>query len=223
MFGDPHGDFEPVLRAVQTHRPEAVILLGDLQPRQPLETELAAILQATEIWFIHGNHDTDSERYHDNLWGSALRHRNLDGRVQQIAGLLVAGLGGIFRESVWYPRSAATGPSKPAWDSAKDMSRCLKPAERWRGGISLRHRSTIFPDVYRRLESLKADILITHEAPSLHRHGFEAIDRLADGLQVSALVHGHHHEDVDYAARGKESGKRWRAWGVDKGSFLEWA
>lgn len=57
--GDTHGEFQHVIDAVKSHRPEAIIFLGDLQARQPLEIELKEILDLTEIWFIHGNHDTD--------------------------------------------------------------------------------------------------------------------------------------------------------------------
>jgi len=43
-----------------------------------------------------------------------------------------------------------------------------------------------------------ADILVTHEAPSCHRKGFAAIDRLAEALGVKRLFHGHQHEDRAY-------------------------
>ena len=33
FFGDPHGDFRFVLRSVERHRPEAIVLLGDLHVR----------------------------------------------------------------------------------------------------------------------------------------------------------------------------------------------
>ena len=69
--GDTHGQFEHIIEAVQAHRPAAVILLGDVQAKRPLEVELASIRDKTEIWFIHGNHDTDSEANHDHLFGSA--------------------------------------------------------------------------------------------------------------------------------------------------------
>lgn len=59
--GDPHGQFDHIIEAVQEHRPAAVILLGDVQAQRPLEVELASILDKTENWFIHGNHDTDTE------------------------------------------------------------------------------------------------------------------------------------------------------------------
>ena len=46
--------------------------------------------------------------------------------------------------------------------------------------------STIFPDVYDRLSLLGADVLVTHEASSCHKYGFEAIDDLARALGVMA-------------------------------------
>ena len=70
--GDPHGNFTHIVEAVQQHRPEAIVLLGDIQARQPLERELQAISDLTEIWWIHGNHDTDSDTDYDYLFGSAL-------------------------------------------------------------------------------------------------------------------------------------------------------
>lgn len=56
FFGDPHGNFEPVIAAVERFRPEAIVLLGDLQARRPLQVELAPLLDRTEVYFIHGNH-----------------------------------------------------------------------------------------------------------------------------------------------------------------------
>ena len=104
FFGDPHGDFEPVIAAVEGYRPEAIVLLSDLQPRQPLHVALQPILDRTGVWFIHGNHDTDADADYDHLWGSELADRNLHGRIVSIAGYRVAGLGGIFRSKIWDPR-----------------------------------------------------------------------------------------------------------------------
>lgn len=59
--GDTHGNFDHVIEAVYDHQPDAVVLLGDLQAQQPLEVELSDILDKTDVWFIHGNHDTDSQ------------------------------------------------------------------------------------------------------------------------------------------------------------------
>ena len=103
FFGDNHGEFEHVIEAVREHAPPAIVLLGDIQAKKPMEEELAPILGQTEVWFIHGNHDTDSELDYDNLFGSKLADRNLHGRVVEVAGVRIAGLGGIFRGQVWRP------------------------------------------------------------------------------------------------------------------------
>lgn len=98
MFGDVHGDFRHVLPTVEAEKPKAIVLLGDIEAQQPLERELANVLDHTEVWWIPGNHDTDSRENYNNLCGSALADRNLHGRVVEIDGLRVAVLAG-FSES----------------------------------------------------------------------------------------------------------------------------
>ena len=44
ICGDPHGEFGPLIDSVHRHRPEAVVLTGDIQARHPLDEELASIL-----------------------------------------------------------------------------------------------------------------------------------------------------------------------------------
>ncbi|MGJ7567794.1 metallophosphoesterase [Variovorax sp. GB1R11] len=221
IFGDPHGDFAPVIAAVERFRPEAIVLLGDIQARQPLHIELQPILALTEVWFIHGNHDTDSDADYDNLWGSELADRNLHGRIVGIAGYRVAGLGGIFRSKIWDPRRPI---EQAAFQSSDAMRRTMKREERWRDGIARRHRSTIFPDDFQQLlRSGPADILVTHEAPASHPHGWQVIDELAEALSVQLVVHGHHHQNIDYFADGlTTAAASFRAFGVDKGSHLAW-
>lgn len=221
FFGDPHGDFAPVIAAVERFRPEAIVLLGDIQALQPLHVELAPILDKTEVWFIHGNHDTDSDADHDNLWGSELAHRNLHGRVVEIAGYQVAGLGGIFRDKIW---DAARPIEEAAFASADTLCRFMRPEVRWRDGIARRHRSSIFPGDYLQLFlGPPADILVTHEAPAAHLYGWLAIDELAEALGVQVVIHGHHHRDIDYVGEGLLSAAApFRAFGVDKGSHLAW-
>ena len=221
FFGDPHGDLQPVIAAVERLRPEAIVLLGDIQARQPLHIELSPILDLTEVWLIHGNHDTDTDGDFDNLFGSQLADRNLHGRVVEIAGYKVAGLGGIFRSKIWDPRQPV---EEAAFASADSLRQSMRPEERWRDGISRRHHSTIFPDDYQQLlRSPPADILVTHEAPAAHPHGWQAIDELAETLGVQLVVHGHHHQDIDYLAEGMQSASTpFRAFGVDMGSHLAW-
>lgn len=204
--GDTHGCLRHLEEAVLRLRPDALVLLGDIQAKSPLERELAGILDKTEVWWIHGNHDTDSEADYDNLFGSALADRNLHGCVVEVAGVRIAGLGGIFRGRVWHPAE------RMAYESAEDfMARCTEE-DPWRFGLPLRHRSSIFPEEYYRLVGQHADVLVTHEAPSCHPNGFEAIDELARSLGVKAAFHGHHHDRLDYSACW--SGLGFKAYGV---------
>lgn len=221
FFGDPHGDFAPVIAAVERLRPEAIVLLGDIQARQPLHIELRPIMGITEVWFIHGNHDTDSDADYDNLWGSEFSDRNLHGRIVEIAGYKVAGLGGIFRSKIWDPRRPI---AEAAFVSTDALRRSMRPEEQWRDGIARRHRSTIFPDDYQQLlRSGPADILVTHEAPAAHPHGWQAIDELAETLGVQLVLHGHHHQSIDYLAEGLTTAAApFRAFGIDMGSHLAW-
>lgn len=209
ILGDNHGRFDKIIEAVTAMRPEAVISVGDImgdKDIRPLKQELKEIISLTEFWWIPGNHDTDSEAAYDGLFGSTLAHRNFHGRVVMIQGVRFAGLGGVFREKIWMP------PSKPQFQSKPDFLRRAPRADRWRGGIPLKHRSTIFPDVYNGLARERADILITHEAPSCHPHGFQAISELARSLGVKASFHGHHHDSLDYSKAW--SGLGFKAYGV---------
>jgi len=217
MFGDVHGDFGHVMPAVQQEQPDAIIFLGDLQPQRPLQEELADVMALTEVWWIHGNHDTDSRQDHDNLFESALSDRNLHGKVVEIAGLRVAGLGGVFREKSWYPRESAE--IEPSYRSYDELVKAEMDAERWKEyrrqkklglepaglppppliGKALTHKSTIFHSDWMRLYGQRADILVTHEAPTCHPHGFAAIDVLAQSMGVKYLFHGHHHDRLNYS------------------------
>lgn len=186
--GDPHGDFAPIVRAVETYSPQAVVLLGDFNLERSLEKELSAIVEKTEVWFIPGNHDADQDHWYDHLFGSALAHRNLHGRVAEIDGKRVAGLGGVFREKIWMP------PNQAKFPSHKDLLSTCRKGERWRGGIPRKHHASIFWQEYETLWGRRADILVTHEAPSCHRFGFKVLDELAHALGANTVFHGHHHE-----------------------------
>jgi predicted phosphodiesterase len=205
--GDPHGDFTPVIRAVETYSPQAVILLGDCNLERSLEQELSAIHQKTEVWFIPGNHEGDCDHWYDNLFGARQgdrqieavatlgasaplqnSDRNLHGRVVEIDGKRVAGLGGVFRQKIWMP------PTEPKFRSQKDLLYTCNKKDCWRGGIPRKHHVSIFWQDYETLWDKRADILVTHEAPSCHRYGFKELDDLAQALGVKTVLHGHHHE-----------------------------
>lgn len=222
--GDIHGRFSHVLAALErtpmAERPVAIIFLGDLEPQRPLRQEYQRFLDAAvEPWHIHGNHDTDRQDTWQNMIDA--QERNLHGRVVTIAGVRIAGLGGIFRGQVWFPRD---GTQPRLFQSYADYERDLRTkvgvrrrvskmdaiqAEAIPGRVSelsnatlagrlRRHSSTIFPATIEHLAQQRADVLVSHEAPAAHPHGFRAIDDLARAMGVSAVFHGHHHRDRTY-------------------------
>lgn len=190
--GDPHGGSRHIIAAVQRHRPAAMVLLGDVQPTKPLQDELAEILSLTELYWIAGSHDTDSVSEYDHLFGSTLSDRNLHGRAVDVAGVRVAGLGGIFREKVWMP------PAPPIYANAAEFLRASSKEPKWRGGLPLRHRSTIFADDYHALAKLRAEVLVVHGAPGEHPQGNEAYELLAVAMNAKKLFHGHTHNPLPY-------------------------
>ncbi len=194
--GDPHGRFDQINEAARLYEPDAMVILGDLQPPAPLQVVLAEALAHTDIWWIPGNHDTDTDEFYDYLWRSELAGHNLHGRVACIAGLRIGGLGGVFRGQVWMP------DGNPNYYSPSTFMRRVGPSNIWRGGVPRRHRSTIFPSVYSNMLRQKADILVTHEAPSCHKKGFSALDRLSRSLGARWFFHGHQHEDRAYGLQG---------------------
>ena len=104
--GDPHGSFDHINEAALQHKPDAIVILGDMQPPAPLEVVLAGALSVCPVWWIPGNHDSDTDAIYDNIWRSTLAAHNLHGRVANVAGLRIAGRGGVFRGQVWMPEDA---------------------------------------------------------------------------------------------------------------------
>ena len=209
FFGDLHGHFQHVVELVQEEHPDAVILLGDLEPNRPLEVELASILSHTIVRFIHGNHDSDTARSFLHVFGSRLDMWNLHGRVEEICGVRIAGLGGAFRGKIWMP------PDKARWHSYAEFVSSLNAQRPKRvqkelidsmGKKERLHSSSNFPEDFHRLLGENADILVTHEAPSCHPYGFDEIDSLARSLGVSHVFHGHHHENIEYAGTQEKLG-----------------
>ena len=47
--GDPHGEFDYINKTVEKYRPDAIVILGDLQPPEDLETLLAPTLAITQV------------------------------------------------------------------------------------------------------------------------------------------------------------------------------
>jgi len=194
--GDPHGDFKPLIAAVHEHKPEAVILLGDYDLEMPLEVCLQEIVGLTQIWWIAGNHDFETPGKHKNLFHSALADNGLHLKVTEIAGLRVAGLGGIFLGRVWYP------PQSPRWRNKQHYLH-NQPANIRPTAMTLKYQGAIWHDEFEALKTLKADILVTHEAPGSHRHGFDVIGELAVAMGVKRIFHGHLHENYIGTVRSR--------------------
>lgn len=191
FYGDPHGHFEPLVDSVLDQRPEAVVIVGDLGLDEPLFKKLAVIWDLVPggwHWIV-GNHDVEAEHFPYLLH----MENDLGGTMSRLGGHRVAGLGGIFKSSIWYPKGGAEG--EPAtFDSPAEKIRSTARADRWGGGLPLSHRDTIFPSDYQAVARLRCDVLVCHEAPTSHRHGFGAVDDLALATGARLVVHGHHHD-----------------------------
>jgi predicted phosphodiesterase len=193
--GDTHGKHAHVLEAAKQIQPMAIVLLGDLEMSGAAHLELASVCDM--VWWIQGNHDTDSQETCTNLTDSKLAHRCVDGRVVVLPdGTRLAGLGGVFREKIWAP------PLPPIHDSYEAWQATLQPG--WHKRSSqyarerLKHRSTIFQDTYDRLAADEADVLVLHEAPRPHPNGWNALNELARAMRVRQVWHGHHHDRPNY-------------------------
>ncbi|WP_306132008.1 metallophosphoesterase family protein [Roseivivax marinus] len=192
IYGDPHGRWEPLHAAIET-RPRAVIVLGDLaegrDPDGPPRARAAfdaVLASGLQLAFITGNHDAAS----DDLWSVIEDYDNhrIDGRVIEIDGLRIAGLGGVIRGRLW------PGEGEPSYATVAEWIARTPRQERWRGGIPKSHRTSILPWTVESLRNEKADILVTHEAPPPHAHGFQFLNSLAADMGARAIVHGHHHQ-----------------------------
>ncbi len=205
--GDAHGRFDHIVQSAANLQASAVILLGDLEPQKPLYEGLEAM--ADRVWFIHGNHDTDAPASFIRLWDSPLAMRNIDGRVVTLPdGTRLAGLGGVFRQSVWMPSvDSSIEELRALWpQSPADLARATPAQKRWRDGPPLKHWSTIFPGTVAALAAQRCDVLVTHEAPGYHPHGFALLDQLARKMGAKVLLHGHQHDCLDSTSRWQAQG-----------------
>ena len=202
FLGDNHGNFAHVIEQFQAAREQGVtphvVFLGDLECQQPLALELKEIIGDADVWYIPGNHDTDSMQAWEHLATGELASRNLHGQIRDVGGRSIAGLGGVFRSLVWAP------PAAPNFDSYDDFRRKLKakrPPRDWglkETSKERLHLSTIFPDVVGSLGEKRANILVTHEAPGCHEYGWSEINALAEKMGVGYVLHGHQHQTRFY-------------------------
>ena len=96
FYGDPHGEWRPLVRAVLEYRPAAVVILGDCGLDVPLRQKLASVWDLVPRWrWIIGNHDVDSIAEYEFLVESH-PEGDLGGKWTQLDGEIVAGLGGVY-------------------------------------------------------------------------------------------------------------------------------
>lgn len=231
FIGDVHQQWDVVeaglARLVRT--PAAAVLLGDMQCDRPLDVLAAPLLsRGIAVYWIFGNHDNDGG---PEMWAHLVDPaRNpltapgaLHGRVREIGGLRVAGLGGTFRPRVWEP------PEPPRLRARGEL---LADLAEMVGHWPESHRSAlahslgetaIWPEDLAALATQRADVLVTHEAPGSHPIGSAVIDDLARRMGAKLIIHGHHH--VGYRARagdGLEVLGVASAWGVGLDGSVLW-
>lgn len=231
FIGDIHQQWDLVeagldgLHTMPTH----AVLLGDMQCERSLD-ELAAPLLAhgIAVSWIFGNHDNDGG---PSMWANlAEPARNprtapgaLHGRVAEIGGLRIAGLGGTFRPRVWEP------PEPPRLFAREQLPADLAGmAGHWPAShrAALAHSlgvAAIWPEDIERLSAQHADILVSHEAPASHPAGKAVIGDLARKMGARLVIHGHHH--VNYRAAAPDGlivlGVA-SAWGVLQDGSVLW-
>jgi hypothetical protein len=162
---------------------ELILACGDL----PFEY-LGSLMNRLDVplAFVPGNHDPDLAGYRSTRAGLTLMAGlpvrppwpegavNADGRVVDLAGLRVAGLGGCRRYN--------EGPNQYTESQQARRARALRARARWR----------------RMRDGRPVDVLITHAPPRgvgdgddpPHR-GFDVLHGLVAALRPAALLHGH--------------------------------
>lgn len=201
FVGDVHRRWSHVeqgLAALEQPR-RHVVLLGDLECHEPLDALAAPLLgRCDTLHWIFGNHDYDGG---PEMWANlADPARNpltaagaLHGRVVAVNGVRIAGLGGTFRANVWAP------PNPPKLRTRRELPGLLpllgpgwteESAARLGESLSA---VAIWPEDVEALAAQRADVLVTHEAPSSHSDGLAVIDELARAMGARLVVHGHHH------------------------------
>lgn len=206
FIGDIHQMWDKVERGLSKlpTPPKAAVILGDVQCDKPLDVLAAPLLsRGIAVHWIFGNHDNDGG---PGMWhfltsadhNPVTAERSLHASVTVVEGVRIAGLGGTFRPRVWEP------PTPPRLQGRVELPGDVRQMGKgWRPdhiGALVHSLGTtaIWPEDYDYLASQKADILVTHEAPSSHPAGSAALDALARAMGARLIVHGHHH--VNYLA-----------------------
>jgi calcineurin-like phosphoesterase family protein len=176
------------LRSVATA--ELILACGDL----PFDY-LGYLMNALDVplVFVPGNHDRDLSGYRTSRAGLTVRSglparppwpsgaSNADGRVVDVAGLRVAGLGGCLRYS--------GGPNQYSNRQQARRARALRATAWW----------------HQRRDGHGVDVLLTHAPPLGVGDGADPAHRGFSsyrGLVAAVLLHGHVHPVVPVPSRG---------------------
>ncbi len=191
--GDPHGRLAGIVRCCQRlPRAGLLILVGDQELSAPLDGCLRPLYAVGwECKWILGNHDCENHEQYDNLVGSLARYPDsyIGRRVVDVSGLRIAGLSGIFKGRVWYPKD---GNEVSCYATRKEYMRQVRHFEWWRPnysgsdvlelrGMPLGMRDAIFPEDVERLLQERLDVIVSHEAPrtlTMRGKGFAGLNDL---------------------------------------------
>lgn len=234
IFGDLHcrfADIERVADEADRSDPPLCIFVGDfgfgdkrrvegLEPRKwplldgrsPDEVLAPLVSLGCRLLYLLGNHDHDNEdQYLPIMRSKALNWtRNLDGRVVEVDGVRIAGLGGTFKQKAWWPGLEPTYASaeeyladnpRRVWNFRNPWAGAREPHAKDRMNVG--DRGSIFMDDFDAMRSLRADVLVTHEPPgsdfvrSLGATSWGVITELAEDMGAKAIIHGHVHHDYE--------------------------
>jgi predicted phosphodiesterase len=231
FIGDIHQMWDRVERGLSRLEtlPAAAVILGDVQCDRPLDVLAAPLLsRGIAVYWIFGNHDNDGG---PGMWhlltqpehNPITAPRSLHARITQIEGFRIAGLGGTFRPRIWEPPAPPrlyTRTELP--EDVRQMGSGWRP-EHIEALVHSLGTTSIWPEDYDYLAGQRADILVTHEAPSSHPSGNAALDSLARAMGARLIVHGHHH--VNYLATAPDGLRALgvaAAWGAGRDGEILW-
>lgn len=182
-------------------------ILPFLEKRKPDEILRPLTDLGCRILHVRGNHDfDDADQYGAVIGSKALRGGHLHCRIIEIEGVRIAGLDGIFG-GPWRPKEGlVVAETREEW---MKKNRSYRGGSFWRHalekqagippGLQVGHRKYIFPEDIEHLRGLKADILVTHEAPFSPEasDGFQVLNDLAEEMGAEAVIHGHLHREYE--------------------------
>jgi predicted phosphodiesterase len=87
ICGDLHGKFRHVIQAAEQRLPAAVVLVSDIEaPSSAMFDEFIRDIESlgADLFFVHGNHDTDQEASWRAITSDFAKERNINGRVMTL-------------------------------------------------------------------------------------------------------------------------------------------